>query len=332
MRNSARRTACFGLTVAFVVLATATVVPAAAQIGGLKKKVKAAAGAPAPAEQGGRPGAAAEKGGTVVLDDEVLDRFIKGIRAGQAEREAAGTADTPYGRYVRAAAAYAAAKPKCDAAAQTWPQRLAANQALMEKSNAYLEKMIAAQQKQDAALQQAYADSMLAIQDPSCTVKEPVKGGDWYDEQRKVDARAEEAELEASGFDRRELGGVRDRVIAILEDAPLPDLSPSERDAVDKRSEELDRLLGRKQTPAAAAPPAQPAPAAAANPPPPGPGMSPEQEALTNCMAKNARKHEKEIGRLGERVQGAYESGDTPAAMAIADSIRQLQMAGCPGY
>jgi hypothetical protein len=329
MRHSTGRLAGFARAVAFVLLAAATAAPAAAQIGGIKKKVRAAAGAPEAADKGAKPATAAQAG-TLVLTDEVLDRFIAGLRTGRAAREAEAKKDTPYGRHVRAQAAYAAAKPKCDAAAQTWPQRMAANQALMEKSNALLEKMMAAQQKQDTVLQRVYADSMLAMQDPSCTVKQPHQPGNWFDLQREVDGRVEQEELKASGFDQRELGAVRDRVLLILENAPLPDKSPSEQAAVDKRANELNRLMGRAEAPTA--PAAQPAAAAAAPPPQPtGPAMSPDQAAMTDCMAKNAKKHEKEIERLGKRAQAAAESGNTQAAMVIADSIGKLQMAGCSG-
>jgi hypothetical protein len=328
MRNSASRLAGFARAVAFVVLAAATAAPAAAQFG-LKKKLKAAAGVPETPDKGAKP-TAAEGGGTIVLDDEVLDRLIAGLRAGQAERDNAAKADTPYGRHRRAEAAYVAAKPKCDAAAQTYPQRMAADQKLMDKSNAVLEKMIAAQQKQDTTLQRVYGDSLLALQDPSCTVKEPVQPNGWLDAQREVDAGAEQQELKVSGFDRLELGSVRDRAEAILKDAPPPDVSPSEHAAVQKRAAELKRAMGLEQVPVARA--EKPAPAAAAPPPPPsGPAMSPEQAATTDCMGKNSKKHEKEIERLGKGVQVAAESGNTQAAMAIADSIRQLQMAGCPG-
>jgi hypothetical protein len=333
LRDFRRRLAAFARAVALVVLAVATAAPAAAQVGALKKKLRSATGTQPPAEQAAQP-AAARAGAveTLVLDDEVVERLIAGLRAAKAEREAAAKEDTPYGRHVRAAAAYAEAKPKCDAAAQAWYQRLAADQSLMEKNNAYLEKMIAAQQKGDTVLQRAYADSMLAMQDPSCTVKEPVQASSYYDEKREVDTRAEQAQLKASGFDSRELGAVVDRAIAILEDAPPPDLSPSEQAAVEKREEELKRLMGREPPPAAAAAPA-PKPAPAPAPPQPtGPTMTPGQKATTDCMARNSAKHEKEIARLGESVREAYESGNTPAAMAIADSIRQLQMAGCPGY
>jgi hypothetical protein len=201
----------------------------------------------------------------------------------------------------------------------------------MEKNNALMEKMMDAVTKQDSALQQVYADSMLAMQDPSCTVKEPVQPADWLNHQRDLDKRAEEAEIKVSGYDARELGSIRDRAVAILQDAPPPDVSSSEEQAVEKHSDELERLMGIAEVPAATQPAAAATSPAPAPSPTPGTGLTPEQEALSACMAKNARKHEKEIERLGERVKGAYEVGDTQAAMAIADSIRLIQTAGCPG-
>jgi hypothetical protein len=314
---------------ALLLLAAAAAAPVSAQIGGLKKKVRAAAGAPAPAEQGGRPVAAAGTGGEVlVLDDEVLDRLVAGIRAGQAERAAAAKSDTPYGRYNRAAAAYEEAKLKCDAAAQTHYQRMAASPAMMEKNNAYLEKMMAAMERQDTAAQRMWGDSMAALQDPSCTVKMPEKPGDYFDHQSAMEAQAEKKELETSGFDRRELGQVRDRVIAIIQDAPPPDVSPSEKEAVDKREAQLKQLMGLEPPPAAPAPKPAP-PAAAAAPPPAAPSATPAQAAMGDCMAKNSEKHKKEIERLSEKLNAASEAGNTAELMALADSLQRLQMAGC---
>ena len=310
-----------------VTLSGVTAVPAAAQLDAIRKKVKPEAVAPAGAQRATSPAARTATGGTVVLSDGVVDRLIAGMRAGQAVRDAAAKQNTPYGRYRQAEAAYAAAKGKCDAGAQTYAQRLAADEKLMARSNALLEKMTAAQQKQDLKLQQAYADSLLAIQDPACLVKQPVKPDDWLDHQREVDNRAEQKEIEVSGYDGRELGSIRDRAEAILQDAPPPDVSASEENAVEKRSDELERVLGLKEVPAARA--GKPVPAAAPPPSAPPPGMSPEQADLTNCMGKNAKKHEKEIVRLGQAVQAAYESGNTDAAIAISDSIGKLQMAGC---
>ena len=40
-------------------------------------------------------------------------------------------------------------------------------------------------------------------------------------------------------------------------------------------------------------------------------------------------KHQKEIEALGERAQAAQKKGDTATMMAIADTLQQLQMAGC---
>jgi hypothetical protein len=314
-----------------LILATALATPLAAQIGALKKKARAAAGVAPAAEPGAGPAADAGTGGTMVLDDEVIERLIKGYHAAKAERDAAGKSETPYGRHMRQEAAYKAAKPRCDAAAQTFAQRLGANPAMMEKNGRYLELMMAAQQKQDTAAQRAWGDSMLMLQDPSCTVKEPMQPADYWDSRRAVDARAEEAQLKAADMDRRELGATVDRAIAILDDAPPPDVSPSEKNAVEKRKDELNRVMGREPPPAAAATPAPtPAPAAAAPPPSAGPGMTDAQQAAAECMGKNAKKHEDEIARLGERVREAAERGDNAAAMAIADSIRQIQSAGCP--
>ena len=317
---------------AFLVLTTAVATPLAAQIGALKKKARAAAGVTPAAEPSAQPAAdGAGNGGTLVLDDEVIECLIKGFHAAKAERDAAAKSDTPYGRYVRQEAAYKAAKPKCDAAGQVFAQRLGGDQAMMEKNGRYLEMMMAAQQKQDTAAQRAWGDSMLMLQDPSCTVKEPVQPAGYFDSRRDVDARAEEAQLKAADMDRLELGATVDRAIAILENAPPPDVSPSEKNAVEKREDELNRVMGREPPPAAAAAPAPtPPPAAAAPTPPAGPGLTDKQQAAAECMAKNAKKHEAEIERLGEGVRKAAESGDNGAAMAIADSIRQIQSAGCP--
>jgi hypothetical protein len=314
--------------VVLVTLVAATAAPVSAQLGPLRKKVKAAAGVPEADQQAARPTAAGGGGGVIVVDEEVLDRLMKGLRAGRAEREKAPKEDTPYGRYIRAAAAYEEAQGKCKAGQATLPQRMVADPKIGDRHLRYYELMVAAQQKQDTALQQAYGDSMAALQDPACTVKEPRRPDDWSDQERKMNERSEGKELDASGFDRQELGSVKDRVIAILQDAPPPDVSPAEKKAVDKRADELNDLLGRNPPPAAAAPPPPP-PAPA--PPAAATGVSPQQQAQSECMGKNSQKNEKEIERLGQRAAAAAESGDVAAAMVFSDSIRQLQSAGCPG-
>lgn len=330
MQNSVRPLTGFARAVVFLVLAAAVAAPAAAQFGGLKKKVKAAAGASETQEKAAQPAAPAGGGGTIVLTDDVMNRFITGLRAGKAEREAATKEDSPYRRHVRAESTYVAAKAKCDAAAQTYGQRIAADEKLAAKNNALLEKMIAAQQKQDTKLQQAYGDSLLAMQDPSCLAKQPQRPDNWFDLQREVDTRAEQQELKASGFDRQELGAVWERAGAILMDAAAPDVSSSEKDAVKKRADELKGLMGMQQVTAARTPKSAPAPVAPP-PQPAAPTVSAEQSARMDCMTKNSQNHQKEMERLGERARVASEAGDMQTTMAIADSIRQLQMAGCNG-
>jgi hypothetical protein len=308
---------------ASLLLALAVATPATAQLG-LKKKLKAAA-----TGENASPAAAAgaEPGGALVLDDEVVERIIKGLRAGKAHRESAARADTPYGRHLLAKAAYAEARSKCEAGAQTLVARMTANPKLGDRNGIYLERMMAAQRKGDTTTQKAWGDSIAVIQDPACVVKDPQQPDDWYDQQRAVESGADSAELKASGLDGRESGQAKDRAIAIIRDAPPPDLSPSEQQAVDKREKELKDLMNLNPPPEARTP--KPAPAAAAPPPQPTPTMTPGQQAASDCMMKNSKKHEKEIAGLGEKMQAASQANDMERVMALADSLQRLQTAGC---
>jgi len=326
------------LAIACLTLALAT--PAAAQFGGLKKKAQQAAGADAakkagdpPAEQkGAAPAPTGGRGGTeaVVLDDQLDDQYIAGLKAGQAEREAAKKENTPYGQYTRDADAYKAAKAKCDAAHETFTNRMIADEKLRERYNAAADKMIKAQEAGDQKQQAAWADSAMAIMDPACIVKEPKQPDDYYESQRKIDSRAEEQAIKSSKMSRSEFAMAQERAWMILQgQTPPGDASAGEKAAVNNRSAELKPLLGLEEKPAARA--AKPAPAPA--PPPPAAsaptGMSDAQSQMANCMAKNSQKHEKEIEALGQRAQAAAAANDMAKTMAIADTIRQLQSAGC---
>jgi hypothetical protein len=311
------------LAVALLALAAAT--PAAAQFD-VKKKLPKVPGA-----EKGKPAAApaaAATGGTLVLDDAVIERIIKGMRAAKAYREDAAKANTPYGRYMQGKAAYAEAKAKCDAGSATFATRMAADSKLADKNSVYLERMLAAQQKGDTAAQRTWGDSMAYMMDPACTVKDPVQPNDFYDQQQAVETGAAAAELEASDFDGRESGQAKDRAIAIIQDSPPPDVSSSEQQAVDKREKELKDLMGLNPPPQARTP--KPAPPAAAAPAAPAaPAVDPGQQAASECMAKNAKKNEKDIERLGNLAAAAANAGDVAKAMVYADSINQLQSAGC---
>lgn len=102
-------------------------------------------------------------GGILVLTSAVVDRLVAGLKAGVAEREAAKKEETPCGRYVRAQAANEVAKPKCEAAQQPGIQRLAANQKMMDKYSALIDKMVAAQSKQDLRTAAIYRDDGAAL-------------------------------------------------------------------------------------------------------------------------------------------------------------------------
>jgi hypothetical protein len=328
------------LAIACLTLALAT--PAAAQFGGLKKKAQQAAGAEAakkagdpPAEQKGAAPAPTGGGGgggteAVVLDDQLVDQFITGLKAGKAEREAAKKENTPYGQYNRDAAAYEAAKDKCSQAQATFPNRAVADPKFSDRYSAATEKMVKAQEAGNQELAAAWGDSALAMMDPSCIVKQPKQPDDYYDAQRNVDSRAEEQAIKSSKMSRSEFAMAQERAWMILQgQTPPGDASASEKSAVNKRSAELKPLLGLEEKPAARAAKSAPAPA----PPPPAAsaptGMSDAQSQMANCMAKNSQKHEKEIEALGQRAQAAAGANDMAKTMAIADTIRQLQSAGC---
>jgi hypothetical protein len=174
-----------------------------------------------------------------------------------------------------------------------------------------------------------YQYQALALQDPSCAVREPTRPDDYMEAERDIDAKAEQAGIKGSGLSSSEYAMARERGEGILRNNPPPDASESEKSAVNAKASELKPLMGIQDQPAqramkpAAAPAPTPAPAPAAATMPPG------AAATNECMAKNAQKHEKELTALGERAQAAQEAGDMTKTMAIADTIRQLQMAGC---
>ena len=342
MSTPPRRLVCTVRMLAIACLTLALATPAAAQFGGLKKKAQQAAGAEAAkkagdttaAQKGAAPAPAGGEGGggteAVVLDDKLVDQYIAGLKAGQAEREAAKKENTVYGRYQRDAEAYKVGKAKCDEAQANFPARLTADEKYRERYSAMADKMMKAQETGDQKKAQIYADSSLALVDPGCVIKDPQQPEGYYDAERAVDNRAEEQALKTSKLSRNEFAMAQERAWMILQGRTPPgDVSASEQAAVNKRSAELKPLLGLQEVPPARA--AKPA----AAPPPPAPaaaaptGMSDAQSQMANCMAKNSQKHEKEIEALGQRAQAAAAANDMAKTMAIADTIRQLQSAGC---
>lgn len=342
MSTPTRRLVCIVRALAVVCLALTLATPAAAQFGGLKKKAQQAAGAEAAktvgdttaAQHGAAPAPAQGEGGggteAVALDDQIVDQFIAGLKAGKAERETAKKEDTPYGRYNRDAAAYEAAKDKCAAAQANFPNRAVADPKFADRYSATADKMAKAQEAGNQELAAKWADSALAMMDPSCLIKQPKQPDDYYDAQRAIDSRAEEQAIKTSKMSRSEFAMAQERTWMILQgQTPPGDASASEKSAVNKRSSELKPLMGLQEQPPARA--AKPAPAPAPPPPaaPAPTGMSDDQTKTANCMAKNAQKHEKEIEALGQRAQAAATANDMAKTMAIADTIRQLQSAGC---
>jgi hypothetical protein len=72
-----------------------------------------------------------------------------------------------------------------------------------------------------------------------------------------------------------------------------------------------------------------PAPAAVDTAPPKTAAAPTAAVSVNECMAANVKKHEAEIRALGDRGSAAQQAGNTALMMAIADSIQQIQFAGC---
>ena len=312
--------------------------PAAAQFKKLKDavtkkadapKANPSAQAPGQAADAPAPGPAPADGGTVAVTPQVVDRLVAGLKAAKAERDKAAKEDTPYGRYIRGKAAADAAATKCSAAQLTWGQRAAADEKLANRYSAAVDKAMAAQQKGDMA---GYTDGMyqaLSLIDPSCGVKAPEQPADFYEAQRAVEERANQANLRASGFSDRDFGLGTERVMMILAGSEPPGgASASEKSAVSARDPELKSLYGirdaQEQRVAKQAPAPDPTLA-----PPQAAAAPPGASAFNQCMVSNIQTHEKEIQALGDRGSAAQEAGNTALMMAIADSIQRIQMAGC---
>jgi hypothetical protein len=316
-----RSAAAVSLAVALALLTITT--PAFSQFGGLKKKLK-----PAATKETAAPG---QQGGIIVFTDDVVNQLLTGLKAGQAEREAAMKEETPYGRFKKADAAYEAAKPKCEAAQPGFYQRGAANPKMLDKYQSLTEKMVAAQGKSDMKLAAIYQDSAMAMIDPSCVVKEPEQPKDYYESERAAEGRAEAKEVEASGFSRNDLALLKERAVAILSNSTPPGgASATEKSAVAAKSSQLKPLLGmREPEPVQAAvkpaPQAAPAPAAAQ----PSPEMSAYASSMSDCMIKNMQKNEVKLEALGKRAEAAQKAGNQQQLMAIADTLQRIQMAGC---
>ena len=343
MRNSYGRMGALVRAGTCVLIMLSVASPAAAQFGGLKKKLKSAAGQEAAADgqkaAGGSNTAAAKQappagdaaGGSVVLTPQVVDQLLAGLTATKAYRENARTGDTPVGRYNKAVEAYQAAKVKCENSHQSFINRMVSDQKLANQYTELANKMSEALGKGDRETAMRYQEQMLALQDPSCVVKEPQRPEDYNELQRDIDAKAEQDGVQKSGLSESEYAMALERGQGILLDAARPDVSESEKNAVKAKAKELKSLMGMSdpETERARKPAPAPEPTPAPTPATIQPGLNQAQSGIANCMAANAQKHQKEIEGLGERAQAAQQAGDMAKTMAIADSINQLQTAGC---
>jgi hypothetical protein len=235
---------------------------------------------------------------------------------------------SPVRAYTRAKAAYDVAQPKCGAAQATWIQRAAADEKLVNRYTAAMDKAMAAQQKGDMVGYETGTYAALAIIDPSCGVKDPRVPEDYSDAQRAVEERANQAKLRATGFTDREFGLTSDRVLAILAGSDAPGgVSASEKSAVSAKDPELKSMYGIRDAQAERV--AKQAPAPDPTPAPVQAQVPTAATAVNQCMMNNIQTHEEQIKALGDRGVAAQQAGNTQLMMAIGDSIMRIQMAGC---
>ena len=327
MQTPHRRLAALTRIVAATFLALATATSTSAQVN-LRKPLSQRGGSAAAGETA--PVAATE---TIVLTKEVVSRLITGLKAGQAERQRAEQEDTPYGRYQRAKTAYAAAKSECEAAQRGFGARMASDEKLMTRYGKLQEQQLAALEKGDQKVATAYQDQMLAMADSSCIVKEPTHRPDgYYDAQRQIDRRVDTVIVKVTGFGPGELAMLQERATAILLGSTAGDVSAMEKSAVSARSAELRPLLGMPDQPTASATPPEPAPAST---PAPADEVAATRQVpagsaeMNACLVKNVQRHQAKLGVLGKRMQAAQAAGDNSKLMALADTMQQIQLAGC---
>ena len=314
----------FRLLVA-VLVALAVSTPAAAQFGKIKNALKKTESKPETS-----PAGAPADGGIVVVTPEVVDRLLAADKAAKAEREKAVQEDTPYGRHIRAKAAYEAAQTKCHAAQATWTQRAAADEKLMNRYTALTDKAMAAQEKGDMAGYEARMYEALAVVDPSCAVKDPKQPDDFYDAQRAIEERVNEASSAPQALRTASTAWPPTESSRSSTGADVPGgASASEKSAVSAKDPELKSLYGLPRRAGGAGREAG-ARAGSDTRARAGTGTGAHRRlAVNQCMVDNIQKHEAKIKALGDRGSAAQEAGNTQLMMAIADSIMRIQMAGC---
>jgi len=57
--------------------------------------------------------------------------------------------------------------------------------------------------------------------------------------------------------------------------------------------------------------------------------MSARASSISACMTKNVQTHQAELEVLEKHAEAAQAAKDTGKLMAIADTVQQIQLAGC---
>ncbi|HKV73230.1 MAG TPA: hypothetical protein VJN95_01825 [Gemmatimonadales bacterium] len=282
----------------------------AAQFGGLKKKAAQAAGAATGVAPANTPGKATPPPEVTPV---IVDHYLAGIKAGEAERARLAQGNTPAGQY------YAAvdAKKKHDKYCAEY----------QEKQMAEYQRLIAAAKYDSSAL-------VMQKKDPSCQTYAADPKEPSFDELAKAKGSQDSAAAAAAGVDVSQWAGLNEWIpVAVYQMVNSPDQNDqllasnfskkvSEISALRARQADLATALNirgperqKKEAPAAMAAPAAPAAGAA--------GAAGTQ-GDANCYSTEMQKNQPALEALGKRAEAAQKKGDNASMMAIADTIQQL--------
>jgi hypothetical protein len=285
---------------------------AGAQLGGLKKKLAKAGGV------GGTPTTTTNAHVNVVVTPEVIDHYLAGLKARKAERGRIATTNTPVGKYYAAEDAYRAHQKHCEEFNQ-------------KRSENY--SRLIAQQKYDSA------GAAMTARDASCETGMAEPQEPDFQELTRARGSEDTAAAVGAGMDVNSWASLDEWIPDLMNQmVNSPERStaelasnfgrkPSEIEALKARKDEVAAALGipPKQKPVeqpqmAAPQPQMTAPAAGAA----SPGMT---AGGAQCMQTEMNAQKPALEAMGKRAQAARDANDMNKAMAIADSISQINMA-----
>lgn len=286
---------------------------ASAQFGGLKKKAAKAAGIGTGESSATTPGRV-----NVTVTPEVVDHYLAGLKARKEERSRIAKTNSPVGRYYAAVDEYKAHLKHCD-------------EFNRKRSENYTR--LIAQQKYDSA-----ANAMTA-RDASCETGASEPQEPDFQQLSAAQGREDTAAAAGANMDVPSWASLDEwipQLMSRMVDSP-EQTSAELASNFGRKQSEVDVLKARKDEIAAALgiPPKQKPVEQQAPPPMPQQMATPAAGAASpgitaggaQCMQTEMTNQKATLEAMGKRGQAAQQANDMTKAMAIADSVNQINMA-----